>query len=207
MEFTTRLKVGQDSTENVTSSIENHVGTISVKQITDDSAENVQQAIEDLTAQGATSFVLDLRNCAGGYISQAIKIADMFLSSGNICAFQTASGIDKYDATESVVTNHPVVCLVNSGTSAEAEVIAGALKYAGSQQLVGEKTAGSSTVQATIKMSFGGAVRLSAGRYLLMNGDVDFEGNGVKPTVEATNSGRTDNQLKVAKQIAANSAN
>ena len=68
------------------------VGHIEHSLFTERSPAEMRQAVEELSAQGADSFILDLRGNSGGLVSSAIKIADMWLSEGDILIEQDASG-------------------------------------------------------------------------------------------------------------------
>ncbi len=56
--------------------------TIDIKQITSDTAAMVSSAITDSSSQGAQAFILDLRDVPGGYLTQAVDIASLFIPSG-----------------------------------------------------------------------------------------------------------------------------
>ena len=77
---------------NVTTELAGTVGYIKLKQITQNADDLVGKAIADLTAQGATSFVLDIRDNPGGYLTQAVDIASLFVKSGVIVEVQTLDG-------------------------------------------------------------------------------------------------------------------
>ena len=63
-----------------------------VKQFTQNAAELVQTALTDLESQGARAYVLDLRDNPGGYLSQAVDLASLFMSSGTVVEVQTVDG-------------------------------------------------------------------------------------------------------------------
>ena len=90
-EFTTTLTVTDQTVKNVTTELTNNVGYIQLKQITQNSAQLVRQAIVDLDSKGAQSFVLDLRDNPGGYLTQAVDISSYFIKSGTIVRITTKS--------------------------------------------------------------------------------------------------------------------
>lgn len=113
-EFTTTLTVTDQTVKNVATELTNNVGYIQLKQITQNSAQLVRQAIVDLDARGAQSYVLDLRDNPGGYLTQAVDISSYFIKSGTIVRITTKSSDETTkNATGDVLTDKPLVVLVN----------------------------------------------------------------------------------------------
>lgn len=200
-EFTTTLTCHVYNVPNVTTSLDSNVGYISVKQFTRNSSDMVSQAIDDLTNQGATSLVLDLRDNPGGYLTQALDIANLFMNSGSVVQIQTTSGISVRTASGATKTRLPVVVLVNGNTSSSAEVLAAALKESQRATLVGTTTLGKGSVQVVQSLSFGGALRYTAAYYLTPQGH-SIDKVGVTPNTEIAQSDSEDYQLSYAREIA-----
>ena len=125
-EFTTTLACSKYDVKNVTTSLEGTVGYVKVRQLTQTSADLVKQALADLGSQGALSFVLDIRDNPGGYLTQAVDMASLFVKSGSIVQIETKDGKSVKSATGNVATDKPLVVLVNENTAAAAEVLAAA---------------------------------------------------------------------------------
>lgn len=200
--FNTTLTISSYREENVTTELDDAVGYIKIAQITQSSASVVRSAVEQLTAEGARAFVIDVRDCPGGYLTQAVDIASLFVRSGTIVQIQTRDATTAKTASGQVATDFPVVVLVNGNTAAAAEVLAGALQDSDRAQLVGTTTMGKGSVQVVRELSFGGALRYTAAHYLTPLGR-DFNGMGISPdyTVESTEG--ADNQKTVALETAA----
>lgn len=200
--FTTSLMCSSYTVRNVTSRLEEQVGYISLKQITQNSSELVSQAVADLASQGAAAYVLDIRDCPGGYLTQAVDIASLFMKSGVVVQIQTKEGLSTKTSSGVTVTDAPLVVLVNGNTAAAAEVLAAALQDSQRAQLVGTTTLGKGSVQVVKELSFGGALRYTAALYKSPLGR-DLNGAGVSPDVlvDADESG-SDNQKSVAVEVA-----
>ena len=154
-----------------------------MKQLTQNAAENVQKAIKSLNKKGAGAFVLDLRNNPGGYLSQAISLASLFMNSGTVVEIQTKDGISAKTTTGQRATDSPLVVIVNKHTAAGAEVVAAALKESQrAEAIVGSSTLGKGSVQVISSLSFGGALRYTAAYYLTPDGRA-IDKAGVSPTV------------------------
>lgn len=199
-EFTTTLTCQRYDVQNVESElVSDSVGYIRLRQITQNASELVRAAVSDLAAQGATSFVLDIRDNPGGYLTQAVDIAGMFVPSGVLVEIETVDGTTTKTATGTTLTDAPLVVLTNGYTSAAAEVLAAALQDNMRAQVVGQTTMGKGSVQVIRELSFGGAVRYTAAYYHSPLGH-DIDGVGVVPdiSVGASEDAESDTQRLVA---------
>lgn len=183
----TTLTFSSNSQDNVTWAVNDKVCTIDLKQITSDSASMVSKAINDSATQGAQAFVLDLRDVPGGYLTQAVDIASLFIQNGVVVQIETVSGTSSRSADGDSITNAPLVVMVNSRTAGCAEVLAAALQESGRAEVVGEKTQGKGSIQAMQPLSFGGAIRYTAAYYLTPSGR-QIDGNGISPNVETAHA-------------------
>lgn len=189
--FSTTLTFSSSSQDNVTWSVRDGVCTIDVKQITSDSASMVQNALNDSTSKGAQAFVLDLRDVPGGYLTQAVDIASLFIQNGVVVQIETVSGTTSHSAAGDSVSNAPLVVITNGRTAGCAEVLAAALQESGRAEIVGEKTQGKGSIQAMQPLSFGGAIRYTAAYYLTPSGR-QIDGNGITPNVETSHVATQD---------------
>lgn len=201
-EFTTTLAVTSSSVKNVTTELTNSVGYIQLKQISQNAADLVRQAVIDLDSQGAQAYVLDLRDNPGGYLTQAVDISSYFVKSGTIVRI-TTKGADETtkNATGSVLTDKPLVVLVNGNTASAAEVIAASLQDNQRATLVGTTTLGKGSVQVTHDLTFGGALRYTAAYYKSPLGH-DIDGLGINPDVSIGLADDDDNQKSFALETA-----
>ncbi len=203
-QFTTTLICSDYSVSNVTTELDGTVGYIKLKQITQNAAELVGSAVNDLASQGATSFVLDIRDNPGGYLTQAVDIASLFVKSGVLVEIQTLEGSSTKTASGAVATTAPLVVLVNDYTAAAAEVLAAALQDNQRAEVVGTATMGKGSVQVVRELSFGGALRYTAAYYKTPLGH-DINEVGVIPdrSVGVGSDTRSDAQKSLALETAA----
>lgn len=202
-EFTTALTCSRSEEVNVESSLtDGGVGVIGLRQITSNSADLVQEAVDSLESQGAQAYVLDIRDNPGGYLSQAVDIANLFVRNGIIVQIETNGGISTRQASGEVVTDKPLTVLVNGNTAAAAEVLAAALQDNRRATIVGQTTLGKGSVQVVRELTFGGALRYTAAYYLSPQGR-DINGLGVVPDIVIEREdGGADNQLDLAVETA-----
>ncbi|MBQ2681624.1 MAG: PDZ domain-containing protein [Eggerthellaceae bacterium] len=204
--FTTTLLCAEYDQTNVDTEYDEdrRVGYIKVRQFTQNSASLVQTAITELTAQGAGAFVLDVRDNPGGYLSQAVDTASLFMSSGTVVEIQTVDGTITKNASSQTATALPLVVITNKNSAAGAEILAAALKESQRATVIGTTTMGKGSVQTISVLSFGGALRYTAAYYKTPEGrDIDRVGVAPDVTVEMTDEGdaQKDYALGVATSL------
>ena len=127
--------------------------------------------------------MLDLRDVAGGYLTQAVNVASIFQASGVVVRIQTKDATSSRSVSGNALTDAPLVVLVNGNTAAAAEVLASSLQDSNRATIVGTTTSGRGTAQVMRELSFGGAVSYTAARYLTSEGR-SFDGTGIKPDIK-----------------------
>lgn len=201
--FTTTLDCEEYDEVNVTWEYDEGrgVGYIKAKQLTQNVATLVQDALTDLTGRGAQAFVLDIRDNPGGYLSQAVALCSLFMNGGTVVEVETVDGDSAKAATGQPATQLPLVLLVNKNTSSAAEVVAAALKESQRATLVGTTTMGKGSVQVIYELKFGGALRYTAAYYLTPEGHA-IDNVGVNPEVVIDGSADGDAQKDYAMSLA-----
>lgn len=197
--FNTSLTYSSSPESNITYSVSSGVAYIEIKQLSSDCAEILKKTIAQAESEGARAIVLDLRNIPGGYLTQAVEIASLFIQSGTVVQIKSGDNTTTKSADGTDVTNVPVVVLVNEKTAGSAEVLAAALQDSRRATVVGVQTQGKGSVQVMQPLSFGGALRYTAATYLSPSGRA-IDGVGVTPDVVISNA---DRQASIALEIAA----
>ena len=152
-----------------------------------DSAEEMASAIDEAREEGATQFVLDLRNNPGGRVDQALDIAGQFLPAGDVVYIRKDSDGEEREVTvprSADPTDAPVVVLVNEGSASSSEIIAGALRDNDRAEVVGETTFGTGTVLNEFTLDDGSAILLGVAEWLTPNGDFIRE-EGIDPDIRS----------------------
>lgn len=126
------------------------------------------KGMRDLKAAGMTQLVIDLRDNGGGLVSQAYRVANAFLSSGQIVFTQKGriDGVsDRYPADNRAPDHSPVVILVNRNTASASEILAGAMQDHDRALIVGENTFGKGLVQNPFQLDYGSMLLLTIAKY------------------------------------------
>ena len=141
--------------------LEEGVGYVRLDHMLAGSAAQLQLAIEELKGGGLSGLVLDLRGNSSGSIDEAIALADALLPAGKVLAAtgRTQTRREYHSENADLTGGAALVVLVDGNTAGAAEIVAGAIQDWDRGLLVGEATAGRSSVQN--KVDVGGAVSLT----------------------------------------------
>ncbi|MEF3048422.1 S41 family peptidase [Pseudotabrizicola sp. L79] len=158
--------------------------------------ENLKKEVEALGGiDNVDGFVVDLRNNPGGLLTQAIKVSDAFLETGEIVSTRGRGANDgeRTNATPGDLTQgKPIVVLVNGGSASASEIVSGALQDHRRAIVVGTKTFGKGSVQTIIPLRGDGAMRLTTARYYTPSGR-SIQALGVMPDIVVNQPPRDPN--------------
>jgi len=188
--------------------LKKNIGYIRLTSFNENSGKQIKKEIKLLEKnKSVKSYILDLRNNPGGLLSQAIKISDFFLDSGEIVSTKSRKKSEnrKWFAQKGDLTNgKTLIVLINYGSASASEIVAGALKDHKRAILIGENSFGKGSVQSIIPLKNDGAIRLTIAKYYLPSGKSISE-VGVSPDIDVSEEGddfriktETDNQLNYA---------
>jgi carboxyl-terminal processing protease len=147
-------------------------------------AKQIAAKLKELEANGALKIILDLRNCAGGDVQEAIDTTDLFLDKGLI-AYLSGQRYPRQDITAHPtegVSNIPLAVLINQSTAGPAELIASAVLGNKRGEVIGVRSFGVGVFQKTIPVGDGSALLLSVAKYYGADGKA-INDNGVMPSV------------------------
>ncbi|MFM7550232.1 MAG: S41 family peptidase [Cyanobacteriota bacterium] len=173
------------------------VGYIRLKQFNATAAKDMRKAVQELEAQGAQGYELDLRSNPGGLLMASVDIARQWLNEGTIVSTKTRDGItDVKRATGRALTSKPLVVLVNEGSASASEIISGALQDNNRAVLVGQKTFGKGLVQSVRGLSDGSGMTVTIAKYLTPSGR-DIHKHGIDPDVPVKMGEQEAQRLKL----------
>jgi len=188
--------------------IDDTVGYLRLTSFNENSSDQIKEKIRKLRKNSRIEkYILDLRNNPGGLLSQAIKISDFFLDSGEIVSTKGRKKREnrKWFAKKGdMIDGKILIVLINYGSASASEIVAGALQDHKRAILIGENSFGKGSVQSIIPLINNGAIRLTISKYYLPSGKSISE-VGVIPDIEIAESSEdfrmntlTDNQLDFA---------
>jgi len=135
--------------------------------------EELLDALERLHGKGMTSLVLDLRNNPGGFLDQAIHVAEVFLKNGQLILTQKGRNGFRDNTYQSKNTSPdltPLVILINESTASASEIVAGAMQDHDRALIVGQTSFGKGLVQSIIPLEYGAGLTLTSAKYYTPSG-------------------------------------
>jgi carboxyl-terminal processing protease len=151
-------------------------------------AQEIGSALHGLvTKQHAGKIVLDLRDCAGGDVDEAVKTASLFMDQG-LVAYASGQRYPRQDfpvKSEGEPFKQPLAVLINQSTAGPPELVAAAILANKRGEVVGTRSFGVGVVQKLIPVGDGSALLLSVAKYYTPDGKV-INDNGVTPSVVQT---------------------
>ncbi len=160
------------------------IAYINITEFTERTAEELSLVMETVNQQAA-GIILDLRGNLGGPLDSAIAVAGFFLEEGVVVDVVDNEGQHTVYSVEpsEMVTNLPLVVLVDGFSASASEAVAGALQDYGRATIAGAKTLGKGSVNILRLLDDGSGLYITTGRWLTPNGRL-IEGEGIYPDYE-----------------------
>jgi len=150
------------------------IGYLRLSSVSATAARELDDAIRDLSDQGARSLILDLRNNPGGIVQQGVALADLFLDRGQIVVDMKGRHPRE---SHTLATSRParwpdlpLVVLINRGTASSAEILAGALQDHDRALLLGARSFGKGVAYRLFELSETEAVTVTTSRWYTPSG-------------------------------------
>ena len=169
----------------VTKMVDDSTAYLRVATFSKGMAKQIAGKLKELESQGAKKIVLDLRNCAGGEVQEAVNTASLFLPKGDLVSYLEGQRFPRENLTSDPtepVCNLPIAVLINQSTAGPSELIAAAVLGNKRGQVVGTQSFGVGVYQKTITVGDGSALLLSVAKYYGPDGKA-IQDNGVTPNV------------------------
>jgi carboxyl-terminal processing protease len=162
-------------------------GYIQIMRFTNRTPDELGQAITELRGadgKGIRALVLDMRNNPGGLLEESIKVASQFLPNDQVVLYEeTRTGEKDFkSANGAVLTDLPMVVVVNQGTASAAELVAGALRDNKRAVLLGQKTYGKGSVQLIFQLADKSSLHVTTAEFF-PPGKAALNGVGIEPDI------------------------
>jgi carboxyl-terminal processing protease len=148
--------------------IDKTTGYIKLNKFTENSYEEFMAALEKLKKQGLQELIYDLRSNGGGYMNEAIDMADEFLDGDKLVVYTEGTNSKKREyrcKRPGLFEKGKLTILVDELSASASEVLAGALQDWDRATIIGRRTFGKGLVQEQYDLSDGSAIRLTVARY------------------------------------------
>lgn len=144
------------------------IGFIRVNKFGENTYSEFIQALARLRSQGATRYIIDLRENSGGYMDQAIRMANEFLERGDMIVYAEGRAYRRMDYQadgSGRFKEVPLVVLIDNFSASASEIFAGAMQDNDRGMVIGRRSFGKGLVQQQIAFPDSSALRLTVARY------------------------------------------
>jgi carboxyl-terminal processing protease len=158
---------------DVSYKVRDDIGYIKLSKFSATTHDELVEAMKELKSSGVKKLILDLRGNSGGYLNEAIAVADEFLPSGKLIVYTQGLHRPKQSASSSSEgewDDLPVTILIDEGSASASEIVAGAIQDNDRGTIIGRRSFGKGLVQEQINLSDGSALRLTVARYYTPTG-------------------------------------
>lgn len=154
--------------------LDDKTGYISVSRFSETTYDELTYALKNLKQKGMTELILDLRGNPGGYLSQAVDVADLFIDGEKKIVYTEGRREDaneEYFASKtSDYEKMPLIILINHGSASASEIVSGAIQDWDRGLLLGETSFGKGLVQRQFTLPDNSAIRLTISQYFTPSG-------------------------------------
>ena len=160
------------------------IAHITITQFSERTGTELSPVLEEIVAADARGIILDLRGNPGGLLDTVIKVTSHFISDGIVVKIRDNRGRETTEEVTNVgiITELPMVVLVDGASASGSEVLAGALQDHQRATIAGTRTFGKGSVNSLYELSDGSAIYISIARWLTPNGRL-IEGQGIEPDI------------------------
>jgi carboxyl-terminal processing protease len=164
------------------------IGYVSIKGFHEQVERSLHEELSKLNRDAGgeiDGLILDLRGNPGGFLNQAVKVADAFLESGDIVSTVDRDGrrADHEEARRTAEPMYPIAVLVDANSASASEIVAGALRYNERAIILGERTFGKGSVQNLHPFYDDSKLKLTISKYLTP-GDRSLQAVGIPADIE-----------------------
>ena len=149
------------------------IGFIRLSQFARTSYLELMRALAQLRMQGMQKLIFDLRDNSGGYLDQAIMIANEFLPKDKLIVYtedRNGRQIKEFSDGAGASSDLALVILIDEGSASSSEILAGAVQDNDRGTIVGRRSFGKGLVQSQLPYADGSALRLTVARYYTPTG-------------------------------------
>lgn len=154
--------------------IDDSTGYIYLNRFSQTTTKEIEEALCKLKDAGMKQLIFDLRNNSGGYLDQAVRVADKFIAGKQKIVYTKGrirnANEEFYSGKDESHPRFPLVILINRGSASASEIVAGAVQDLDRGVIVGETSFGKGLVQRQYDLRDGSAIRVTVAKYYTPSG-------------------------------------
>lgn len=164
--------------------LDGHIGYLDLNSFGEDTPEEFETAVKKLEGEKVDSWIVDLRDNGGGYLSSALDLAGYFIGGDTAVRFKDRSGeLYPYEAIEHDFTLGPkIIVLINENSASASEILTAAVKDYEKAVIVGTTSYGKGSVQSMFPLDNGGVLKMTVDHFYSPLGK-EIDKVGVSPNV------------------------
>lgn len=153
--------------------IDENTGFIKINRFAKTTFDEFMSSASLLKAQNPGKIIIDLRNNGGGYLKEAVDIADQFLEKNTPILYtkdKSGNMSETLATSEGLFLDEELIILINEKSASASEILAGAIQDNDRGIIIGRRSFGKGLVQRIMPLGDGSAVRLTVARYYTPTG-------------------------------------
>ncbi|MEW6234152.1 MAG: S41 family peptidase [Candidatus Omnitrophota bacterium] len=168
--------------------LDGEVGRVRLMSFYANSEKELLETLRYLKTEGMKKLIFDLRFNPGGYLDQAVKVANIFLKEGDLITYtsgrkSTPRHFYAAPTPDDGFNQIPMAVLINEFSASASEVVTGALKDNQRAKIAGKKSFGKGSVQEVFNLDGDAGLRLTVAKYYTPSGEC-IHGKGIQPDIE-----------------------
>lgn len=153
--------------------LNDNTGYIKIKNFGENTYPELLIALAQLSQEGFSNLIIDLRDNTGGYLKSAVQMANEFLPKNRLIVYTEGRKSPRQDYKSDgrgSYQNIPLVVLINETSASASEIFAGAMQDNDRATIIGRRSFGKGLVQQQIGFPDGSMIRLTVARYYTPSG-------------------------------------
>ena len=153
--------------------IDKQTGYIKINRFSKTTYQEFYDKLEALQKQGIKNLILDLRQNPGGFMDQAVAVADEFLDGNKTVVYTEGRTIPRtYEKarTAGLFETGKLAILIDEGSASASEIVSGAVQDWDRGVIIGRRSFGKGLVQQEYPLGDGSSVRLTIAKYYTPSG-------------------------------------
>lgn len=174
--------------------LEDGLAYVRLANFTGNAAGQLEEVVTAQLANEPKALILDLRDNPGGFLSQSVAVADLFLPEGVVVYQRDRTGEETVFESDDgdIAEDIPLAVLIDAGSASASEIVAGAIQDRERGVLIGVSTFGKGSVQQPFTLSDGSEIRVTISRWYTPNNN-SISKVGITPDIVVEISGMIDN--------------
>ena len=179
------------------------VGYLRIKSFSENISGEMKEHLEKFRKENLKALIIDLRDNTGGYFSEGVKSAELFLKrESKIVSVLRAGGQTSHHFSRNLVPyDFQLAILIDGRTASSSEVLAAAMSE-NKAVLIGENSYGKAIIEKPFELSNGYSIKFSVGAMYSPKGKTWHE-DGLSPDIKSqTEFGKTiEEDIAVLKAV------